>query len=345
MNISPAYKEYLTIVMPLYGRFGCTDRVLKYMNDIEVPFRILIADGGGENLESWIKERNFSNLDIQYSFFGKDRSIIDYMDKMNSAFSMVSTPFSLIMDNDDFISLPGVFKGISFLNNNPDYSSFRGGVFELWLDKKASIYKTETIDNDSPFFRIKEGFMNLNPAWHNICHTSIRKLYFNIISLSKTSDFQLIQRFETFFHLLFGKSLQIPEMPFYFCGPDESLIQNRNMYYKSNEWIHSPDIRDSIGLMISFVGNYFGASGLLPIDDAKIKWGHICLETVYKWAAHPYPNGSKLILDMVEYSKKFDNICIEATKEYAPLELKPVDFPQAEALSLDEEFNSKVKYL
>ena len=41
------YKDALTILIPLWGRLEETIRILNHMSDINMPFKILLADGGG----------------------------------------------------------------------------------------------------------------------------------------------------------------------------------------------------------------------------------------------------------------------------------------------------------
>ncbi len=121
----------LTIVMPLRGRNLFTLRFLYYANQLQMPYRFLIADGLvhpklAEVLEN--SRRHFSDLDIEYVRYPDDREFADFFNKMADALGRVTTPYAMIGDNDDFIMPAGVERAIDFLESNPDFVGYSGRI-------------------------------------------------------------------------------------------------------------------------------------------------------------------------------------------------------------------------
>ena len=102
-------KDSLTILIPLWGRDYATRRILEHMSQNHVPFKILFADGSGKDNSEWInKYKDNGNLNIEYYNYGSDDSIHKFMRKMDLACSTITTPFTVMIDNDDLFSLEGL---------------------------------------------------------------------------------------------------------------------------------------------------------------------------------------------------------------------------------------------
>ena len=125
-------EDALTILIPLWGRDNCTQNILKFMNDASVPFKIIMADGKGEDKSSWINTELFPNLRLEYQHYGLDSDINRFMRKMYLAFSSVTTPLAVMVDNDDFFDVDGFIDGVRFLSDNDDFSSFRENISEYY---------------------------------------------------------------------------------------------------------------------------------------------------------------------------------------------------------------------
>ena len=51
------------------------------------------------------------------------------MRKMRIAFDKIEQPLTIMVDNDDFISVSGMIDGIKYLEEHPEFSSYRENVF------------------------------------------------------------------------------------------------------------------------------------------------------------------------------------------------------------------------
>ena len=89
------------------------------------------------------------------------------MVKMNKACSMIDTPLTIMVDNDDFLSLDGLMYGVKFLNDNKDYTSYRGDVNSVGNGK--SIYDQPSLTDEVPLNRLKFPSEGMNSGWHDNC--------------------------------------------------------------------------------------------------------------------------------------------------------------------------------
>ena len=121
-------KDYLTILIPLWGRDYATRRILEHMSQNHVPFKIFFADGGDTDNAKYIDAYKERGLDIKYRYYGPDDSIHKFMRKMDLACSSITTPLMVMIDNDDLFSLEGLIYGVNFLCDNSDFASFKENI-------------------------------------------------------------------------------------------------------------------------------------------------------------------------------------------------------------------------
>ena len=75
-------KDKLTIIIPLKGRDYATKRILDNMSSDNIPFKILLADGSGQDKSHLCSNEQYPNLDILYIDFGEDKTVHDFMHKL-----------------------------------------------------------------------------------------------------------------------------------------------------------------------------------------------------------------------------------------------------------------------
>jgi glycosyltransferase domain-containing protein len=332
-------KDTLTILMPLKGRDKETKRLLRYFNDINLPFKILMADGSGNDLSGWINSENYPNINLEYHNFGRDVNIHFFMTKMNKACSLITTPLTMMVDNDDFISLNGIIKGIKFLEENNDYVSYRGNVSE---PGGHPIYKKPSVLNETIIERIENSVNNRNAGWHDIVRTYTIKKFFEILDKSETQDLQLVLTINTFWHMIYGKAHRCSNKPYYYHIPGNSLVQNKGIYSKYVKWASYEKFNSSMALSISMVGNSINIIDGTNLEEAKKKFAKIMLGDVCKMNNKVMPD----INNLLELSKKYDEISVDSiNKTNEMIEFKLDE--QIEDIELDarKEENKIKKYL
>ena len=92
----------LTIVLCVYGRSEFSERFLKYMDRIGYYFPILVADGDDSpQLKNLIQQHK--ELDIKLVTFKQKEKYKDYYSMIVNALREVTTEYSMLADNDDFV--------------------------------------------------------------------------------------------------------------------------------------------------------------------------------------------------------------------------------------------------
>ena len=258
----------LTVLIPLWGREEHTKNLLNHLNEIEMPFKLLLADGGGKDLSSWINTDSFPKLDLTYISYGRDKCTHDFMAKMNKAMKTITTPYTIMVDNDDMIDIGGLIKGIDFLNNNKDYASFRGKVFS----QGAPILTQPGITDEQPIDRFRFPNGGMNADWHNIVRTHTLKTLFEIMDKSNTNDLQLVFTVMRYWHTLFGKTYKDNTTPYYYHQPGSSLVQDQGLYSKTVEWMQDETFVDSMAIAISMVYNLIQPDGREEITNRMLTW-------------------------------------------------------------------------
>jgi len=250
-------KDTLTILIPLWGREYATRRILEHMSQNHVPFKIFFADGGDTDNAQYIDAYKERGLDIKYRYYGPDDSIHKFMRKMDLACSSITTPLTVMIDNDDLFSLEGLIYGVNFLCDNNDFASFRENV-QNGRDG-GPIYKMGPIVADEAPQRIidlfEEGRSNggINSEWHSICRTHILAKMFKIMHQSKNQDFQLSHSVNRFWNLFYGKSHKGYSRPYLYHIGDDTLVQGKALYSKYKDWVHDPKFHNSMTIIASMI--------------------------------------------------------------------------------------------
>ena len=125
----------LTILLTLKDRCAYTRAFMSYANQICCPFKILIADGGAsKEIEEVLQDKtNYPNLRYEYIRYPYDETVEHFHFKLCDVVKRVKTPLVVIIDNDDYFLLSALYKNIEFLRENPDFTSSRGGLWNLNL--------------------------------------------------------------------------------------------------------------------------------------------------------------------------------------------------------------------
>ncbi len=221
----------LTIILTLKDRSPFTYRWMEYMNDIRCVYHILIADGGADTeIEDYLKDyKNYPNLNYTYIRYPFDEDLNTFYKKFSDVIDIVSTPYILFADNDDFFQLDSSGEFINFLDQNPDFVSCGGDYVSLSLlsDQNRAINATkasnyiaqsykgfQSIDADLSADRIIYFLENVESrllwySWYNIHRTSAIKDCFEIFKEHKFNEVIAFEIHLHFFLLSRGKYKQI----------------------------------------------------------------------------------------------------------------------------------------
>ncbi len=132
----------LTIVLTIKDRVPFTYRWMQYMNDMQCPYKILIADGGEDNaLEQHLRNHgsNYPYLNCEYVRYPYDATHEDFYKKFENILSRVESEYLLLADNDDFYLLERIPEILAFLDAHKDYVGARGQLVDLTLFSKTGV--------------------------------------------------------------------------------------------------------------------------------------------------------------------------------------------------------------
>ena len=136
------YSELLTVLLVLRDREEFTFRWLKYAYDFKLPFNLLIADGGSNDVvDQYIRDNNLKDrLKIDYIKTEYDVTRSIYYRKINNALKLVNTPYVIFADNDDFFSIEGLKSAVSYLDKAGNQYASCGGTTINFSIKDGDIY-------------------------------------------------------------------------------------------------------------------------------------------------------------------------------------------------------------
>jgi glycosyltransferase domain-containing protein len=183
----------LTIILAVKDRLAFAHRWMRFMDQEQCPYRIIIADGSLDADSGRLLSRlsDFPSLAYEYIRFPADENYAVYYKKIGDALRLVDTPYALMADDDDFYSIEGIKTAIKFLDGNPDFVCARGsyvgfsvktpihergtGVDTVYgeMDFRGVIYPPVTIASDSAVGRLNAYCLRWTPHWYNIHRTNI----------------------------------------------------------------------------------------------------------------------------------------------------------------------------
>ncbi|MGD0420693.1 MAG: TIGR00180 family glycosyltransferase [Xanthobacteraceae bacterium] len=241
----------LTVILPLKGRHLFTLRFLWHANRLQVPYRLLIADGQvhpvvAELLES---SRNlFPNLDIEYIRYRDDADFSRFFAKMSGALGHVRTPYAMLADNDDFLGIAGIDNAVSFLDAHSDYVCARGrrvnfsiyaglnnkdGGLRGRLDHLRLQRDGEDIHSPIAAERLRRGGLQFSVYYAVYRSADLATIWQEVAEID-FSDLQLHEIFCTMRAMTFGKSRVDGSVVSYFRQDGTSL----NSSWKTDSWVH-----------------------------------------------------------------------------------------------------------
>lgn len=214
----------LTILLTLWDRVPCTFRWMAYAERVNLPFKVLVADGGAdESVPQILSNRaNFPNVDYEYIRYPYDATSTDYYVKVLDALMRVETPFVVLADNDDFFLVDGLLRSIEFLRNHPDFSSCRGiiggfkiapnsdyGEFSNVYGDDVSfvrrVYPDKSTLENTAVERVHNYCSSYRATWYDVFRTEQTRASFRTLRDLNTQDLILSQHIPMLLGVVAGK--------------------------------------------------------------------------------------------------------------------------------------------
>ena len=299
-------KDKLTIIIPLKGRDYATKRILDNMSSDNIPFKILLADGSGQDKSDLCSNEQYPNLDISYIDFGEDKTVHDFMHKLYRASCMVDTPFTVLIDNDDIVSLDGLCTAVEFLTNNEEYVSFRGALLERGTNDNYHTNK-DSIVNDNILDRVSVDLVGKDAAWQDVTRTNIVQKLYELLFKSGTEDLMLTFTIDASFRLIYGKNHRDFNCPLVYHIHGDSLVMGRSDWFGYKGWFKSQHINETLGLYVSTIANGMNKKDGIPLAEAKRDFAEFLLGDICEHSTIDINKEDK-VLEAIEMSLKYDEL-------------------------------------
>ena len=214
----------ITLLIPTFNnRHHYLTRILVYYRDLNAGFKIIIADSGPD---PFAEAGNYSFLEYLHTPGSA------YTNKMYRAINKITTPYTVMCADDDFITLNGINKCMEFLNHHSDYSSAQGHLIAFTVPGELKIIPWMfqivglDINDNKPTERILHFFKH-----HIYLHYSVHRTKNLLDTFSLSKDFSdtfaggSIEYFLDIISIINGKHKVVPV----FYGAQElAEISGRN---------------------------------------------------------------------------------------------------------------------
>ena len=206
MNIN----TLLTIVIPTYNRYNYLLRLLKYYESYEFSVKIRILDSSNDDLKPHLElQRLFNHSSIEYIRFSSKTLLLS---KIVQGIQNISTKYTVICADDDFITVTGIEKSVAFLENNDDYVVAHGNYlglrfFEINSDTifkcaQSNIHQIE-FDDCQTRFLTQLGDYKV-PTFYAVHRTNVLKSIF-VTTNSNTNEYLFGELLPTCLTAIYGK--------------------------------------------------------------------------------------------------------------------------------------------
>lgn len=233
INFMTKYTKELTLILLTHNRKKFLERSIEYYS--KFPFKLLILDSSVESNEKLLDK--YKNFDIEYCHY-QHHAYGDVIRKIKYGVSLVATPYTLFLADDDFTLLDGVLESMEFLVHNTDYSMCHGYSMMYLADAKDIHYfqYAKKINGDYAGARSKRiiDFMaEYHPPFYAVQKTNVLSSWFEQIADDVLLEFN---EFGHAFHLLNMGQAHVLHIPF--------LVRELNYPYSE----HLTDLKSAMEL-------------------------------------------------------------------------------------------------
>ncbi len=233
------YHDKLTIVVPLINREALTIRYLEYLESISFPFKVLLADGGRDLvLQHALEKKEIApRLNYTYIRFSYDETFSDFYLKNKKSMELVETPYVMFNCNDDIPVVSGLYEGIDFLDQFPEYASASGKIGGFSIKKEQNITRglfyecfyfggaIESFEQESAVERITYQFIHNKSfnIYYGVHRTALVQKITQDIAFLDFKDLLLCEMYLVTGLMTFGKTKFIDSCFTYFRQRDTSF--------------------------------------------------------------------------------------------------------------------------
>lgn len=215
---SSVFDKVTIIITRHYENFYLL-RLLKYYRSYDFPVQILILDSSNIPINFNKQKDLLDNKKIAYKRFDHK---INMVEKLAKGLSDVSTTYSVICADDDFITPKAIEECVRFLEQNPEYSVAQGLYCSHYLSYSRKNQKEEiefvwvpseiarSITYDKPSERLRYHLAHYTGATFFAVHrTHLMQLIWEE-TIKYTSDIRFEEILSSALSLIYGKMIILP---------------------------------------------------------------------------------------------------------------------------------------
>ncbi len=264
--------QRLTIFVPLKDRVKYTLRFLEYMAHVKCPYKIILADGGKDKkiqdlLES---KEHFQNLDYDYLRYPYDENVDLFYEKMHSGLSKIDTPYTMIMDNDDFVHMDGLNECLKTLEEG-GWSSSRGRIDDM-LGKNIYTLYPDSVKGETCADRILDQTNRFHGNWHNVTQTKFLKACWSMINIVKPTNFRVTEQITGYLSICWGNGHR-GDFPWLVRDDGERIDTDsgslQNHFPPQDVWLNAEYWPQEFNKMVDIIGSCISYHDDIDLEDAR----------------------------------------------------------------------------
>jgi glycosyltransferase domain-containing protein len=215
--------DRVTVLLTLKGREDFNPRWIDYHARIGLSWPVIVGDGAPNDANRALFSSP-NGLKVSYLEFD-DAGFPDFYRKLRDITAAATTPYVMLVDNDDFIVPAGVGLSADFLDAHADYVSAGGLVLGMYVtgpslsmsDKIVSggcvsglrsIYPVVAYDGSGGLERVTSCLNRYAPTWYSLHRRKDSLAVFSALVESGISDVGVMELFVATMLAARGKQMQ-----------------------------------------------------------------------------------------------------------------------------------------
>lgn len=157
----------LTLIIPTMNRSEFLIRLLRYYADTKFKYQIIIGDSSNESHLKKLKDE-IKKIDSRLKITLKECPNLSHPRTVWEITSLVTTPYTALVCDDDFLIGRGLEKCVNFLETNKDYVSAHGSGAIFSLKESGSSGQVKGVrEYMQPSIELPTGAERLSCLLHN----------------------------------------------------------------------------------------------------------------------------------------------------------------------------------
>jgi glycosyltransferase domain-containing protein len=283
----------LTIILLLKGRDAFTIRWFEYAKKFKLSCKVIVADGGVDNgVENELRNNKF-HLFVNYDYvrYPYDKNLKIFYAKLQDALMKVETQYVLLASNDDFYFFDALESSVHFLNENPEFVTSRGEIWDFNVISSPSGFKISndkdhvygdlgsvkrlyfhpTVLGDSAMDRVVDYSLKSHSVFHDVIRTKNLKEACGALVKSKINDIRFFESFIAFFISCHGKIHRGRELHmFHQCHPEMAALTV--IGDTPHEWIDSAGWNEDLDRLFNSIAGQISKIDKITFQEAKCEF-------------------------------------------------------------------------